>query len=276
MKKLSVFLVFFVIIMVGCQEIVPPIDLEFRYTGRRVIIEEFTGVQCVNCPDGSKKIEELATVHGDYLIPISIHAGSFSTPYNESLYDFRTPQGDNLESKLLGPIQGFPSATVNRAVFSNETERPLTLNKWAGYILQELLETPKLEVTIGDSYDSVSRQLNVEILLDFAETVTNPLGISVMILEDDIYDLQLTKDQSVYPNGKNPNYRHRHVFRTMLTDYTGDPIVSAQTNAGSKPTFNYTFTIPTEWNVANCSIVAFVSHKGADLEVLQANKKHIE
>ena len=276
MKKLSIVLVFFAVVMFGCEEIVPPIDLNITYTGRRVIVEEFTGVQCVNCPKGSKKLEELSDLHGEFVIPVSIHAGSFSDPYNESLYDFTTNEGNNIEASLLGPVQGFPAATVNRRLYDDETEIPIVLNKWAGYILQELLEIPKLEINIDNSYDAGTRQLDVEIELDFAIEVSESVGISIMVLEDDIEDYQLTEDKDLFPpNGKNPNYKHKHVLRAMLTDYTGDPISSTQTKAGSRPTFTYTFTIPVDWNADKCKIVAFVSGKGANLGVLQANVEHV-
>lgn len=282
MKKSSILFVFFAVLMFGCEEIVPPIDLEFTYTGRRVIIEEFTGVQCVNCPEGSKRMEELSNLHGEFVIPISIHAGSFSDPYPQSLYDFTTPEGDNLEGSLLGPVQGFPSAVVNRRLFDNEDEKPITINKWAGYIAQELIQQPKLEVTINNSYDTTSRDLDVEIQLDFIETLTKPVGISIMILEDGIFDYQLTPDKTVYPDGKDPNYEHKHVFRTMLTDYTGDAISFTQTKAGTSSNLSYNFTLPTEWQAEKCEIVAFVSYKGATdengneiLDVLQANKAKV-
>lgn len=282
MNRLPFLFVFFAIMTFGCEEITPPIDLDFTYTGRRVIVEEFTGVQCVNCPEGSKRLEELSNLHGDYVIPISIHAGSFSDPYPSSLYDFTTDEGDNIERNLLGPVQGFPAAVVNRRLFNNEDERPITINKWAGYIAQELIQQPKLEVTINNSFDTTSRSLDIDVQLDFIETVIQPVGISIMILEDGIQDYQLTPDKSVYPDGKDPNYIHKHVLRTMLTDYTGDAISFTQTKTGSSPTFSYNFTMPSEWSAEHCEVVAFVSYKGATdsngneiLNVLQANKAKV-
>ena len=282
MNKLPFLFVFLAILTTGCEEITPPINLDFTYTGRRVIVEEFTGVQCVNCPEGSKRLEELSNLHGEFVIPISIHAGSFSAPYPSSLYDFRTPEGTNLERNLLGPVQGFPAAVVNRRLFNNEDEKPITINKWAGYIAQELIQQPKLEVTINNSFDTTSRNLAVDVQLNFIETVNKPVGISVMILEDGISDYQLTPDKSVYPDGKDPYYKHKHVLRTMLTDYTGDAISFTQTKTGSSSTFSYNFTIPTEWKAEDCEVVAFVSYKGATddngneiLNVLQANKEKV-
>jgi len=268
MKKITLLAIVFTALFYGCVEVVPEISSEFTYTGRKVLIEEFTGVQCVNCPEGSAKIEDLVALHGNFLIPISIHAGDFSDPYNESLYDFNTPEGEILERAYLGPVLGFPSATVNRRVFDGENERPIVLRKWAGYIAQELLEEPKLDITIDNDYETISRELTVDITLNFSETVTEGLGISIMILEDDIIDYQLT------PDGKQSDYAHKHVLRTMLTDYQGDVISPNQTVSGQKPEFTYTFTVPTEWNAENCSVVAFVNQNGADLDVLQADIEH--
>lgn len=255
--------------MFGCEEIVPPIDTEIRYTGRRVIVEEFTGVQCVNCPQGSKRLEELSDLHGEFVIPISIHAGSFSDPYPESLYNFTTNEGNSLEGNLLGPVKGFPAATVNRRLFDNEDELPITLNKWAGYIIQELLEQPKLDLNISNNFNEVTRDLEIVINLKFIEDVTDNLGISIMILENDIKDVQLT------PDGKQIDYNHKHVMRRMLTDYAGDAIQASQTTAGATPSFTYNFTIPANWNAEKCEVVAFVSKKGNTLDALQANIKHV-
>lgn len=272
MKNILTLFTFFAILTFGCDEIVAPIDLQITPTGRRVLVEEFTGVRCVNCPEGSKKIKELIEneIYGDYVIPISIHAGFFANPYDSSLYDFRTPQGSSLQTNLLGPVGGYPAASINRTIYPNETELPIALSKWAGYIIQDILELPKVEVDITPTYDSTSRQLSVTVDLDFSETVTTSLGISVMILENDIVDYQLTK------NGKEHDYVHQHVLRTMLTNYAGESIAIGQTKAGSTPTFTYTFTLPTAWNADNCEIVAFVSQKGTDLNVLQANKVHLK
>ncbi|MFK7947329.1 MAG: Omp28-related outer membrane protein [Saprospiraceae bacterium] len=277
MKKISILSIFFAVLMFGCEEIVPPIDSEIRYTGRRIIIEEFTGVQCVNCPVGSKKLQELSDLHGEFVIPISIHAGSFSEPYPQSTYDFTTSEGDNLEGSLLGPVQGFPSAVVNRRLFDNEDELPITINKWAGYVIQELLQQPLLQLDISNSYNETTRNLETTIDLKFLEDVTEGLGITIMILEDDIEDYQLTPDTDLNPpDGKDPDYKHKHVLRTMLTDYSGDVISSSQTTQGSTPSFTYNFTIPNDWVANKCEVVAFVSRKGGDsLDVLQANQEDI-
>lgn len=119
MKKfiLSFFLLSF--LLSACEEIPPtlnPVDPNPGGGGampRKVLIEEFSGVKCVNCPAGSEAIENLIKIYGDQLIAISIHAGFFAPPYAESKYDFRSADGTNLLSYLGEPL-GYPTAVVNR------------------------------------------------------------------------------------------------------------------------------------------------------------------
>ena len=58
----------------------PPTDTPVAEQQRQVLIEEFSGVQCVNCPAGSEAIEDLINIHGSQLVTVSIHFGFFSKP----------------------------------------------------------------------------------------------------------------------------------------------------------------------------------------------------
>ena len=44
-------------------------------TLRTVLLEDFTGQKCVNCPKGTKVIEQLQEAYGDYFIAVGIHGG---------------------------------------------------------------------------------------------------------------------------------------------------------------------------------------------------------
>ncbi len=64
----------------GCyeeQRVIKP----FVPTGNRVVlIEEFTGKGCTNCPKGSRELENLLTQFPNNLVAISLHAGFFANP----------------------------------------------------------------------------------------------------------------------------------------------------------------------------------------------------
>ncbi|MEZ4950364.1 MAG: hypothetical protein R2784_13400 [Saprospiraceae bacterium] len=69
------------LILASCQENMPEIpDLTNISSNRKVIIEEFTGAGCVNCPAGSAEIEVYWHSFPNNLIAVSIHTGTFARP----------------------------------------------------------------------------------------------------------------------------------------------------------------------------------------------------
>ncbi|MGK0391608.1 MAG: hypothetical protein ACI94Y_004375 [Maribacter sp.] len=275
MKKIAIlsFLCCSVLFYFGCEEVGPNInvggggvDPGTDVQARNILVEEFTGVRCVNCPEGSEVIESLKEVYGARLIPISIHAGFFSNPYPESLYDFRTTEGDQIE-QFLGPVSAFPAAVINRKIFDGASGLVVGKNSWAGYIAQDVETTTPVEINISKSFDVGTRLLDITVDLSFVETVSDPLMISVVITEDNVEDYQLA------PAGKLPNYVHKHVFRGMMTNPGGNSF-SNDTNAGDSGSEVFTKTLPEAWDVNKCEIVAFV-HSATTKEVLQAYTIHI-
>ena len=88
---------------------------------KNIFIEEFTGVKCVNCPDGAAVIEDLKSKYKDRLVAVSIHAGFFAKKMTESKFDFKTAQGNSLLT-YLGEPAGYPAAVINRKLFGANTD----------------------------------------------------------------------------------------------------------------------------------------------------------
>lgn len=229
---------------------------------RNVLIEEFTGVRCVNCPAGAQAIEALLNQHGDRLVAISIHAGFFAPPYPESQFDFRTPAGTQILT-LLGEPLGYPTAVVNRRKFPGEFDLQLGQSQWPGFVQQELALPPKVKLAINRTFNPTTRDLTVDVSILPQETLpSSDVRLSVAILEDKISDYQLT------PSGKQADYIHKHVLRGLLTNADGN-LLQEPMEAGTRFCKRYTTTIPEAWKAADCKIVAFVSLGGTSKEVLQ-------
>lgn len=230
---------------------------------RNVLIEEFTGVRCVNCPAGSEAIEDLLEIHGENLIVVSIHAGFFSPPYDESKFDFRTPEGNQLINFIGSPI-GYPSAAINRKLFDGEFDLQLSRNSWPGYVNQELEEAPTFLIHIQNDYNDVDRglQAQVSVFLPEGMTFNDDVNLTVLITEQEKADVQLT------PDGIDAAYKHKHIFRTTLTNATGNPITNdIQTEQFSCNSF--TITLDEGWEAEQCEVIAFVHRTGAEKTVLQ-------
>ena len=48
---------------------------------KKILLEDYTGHKCGNCPRAAEKAEELKEIYGDQLIPIAIHAGFFASDF---------------------------------------------------------------------------------------------------------------------------------------------------------------------------------------------------
>lgn len=279
MKKHILLLAAAIFFLSACDEIEPTvtgsmggevIESPVEDQLRQVIIEEFTGVRCVQCPAGSAFIQDLLAQHGERLIAVSIHAGSFSFPYSDSQFDFRTEEGNQLISYLNEPF-GYPSASVNRKLFPGQFDLQLGQGDWAGYIASELAIAPKLRINIEPDFNAANRELTAKVTLFVDEAITDPdVRLSLMITESNIADLQLTPASST----PQVDYKHKHALRGMLTNYDGQPITESL-SAGAKIEKTFSFTMPAEWKEDECEIVAIVSLNGASKEVLQAHQVHV-
>lgn len=275
MKKVLPILTFLVLLLGACQEQeveIPclscdttndPVDPQDRV----VLVEEFTGVRCVNCPQGAAEIENLLSVYGERLVAVSIHAGFFADPpLPESQYDFTTDEGDQILD-LIGEPFGYPAAVIDRYQFDNENTLTTSQQSWGGHIAERLQEEVPITVNIDKDYDASSRQLDVTITLGTLEDLTGQdVRLSIMITENNVEDAQLTPDQAAPVL----DYKHKHVLRDMLGPYDGIPLTDGLSN-GQTTTLNQSITLPDNWVASNCEIVAFahLSNAGTQ-EILQA------
>ena len=88
-----------------------------------------------------------------------------------------------------------------------------------------------------------------------------------MITEENIVGFQ-----NVYGVGPAPDYNHKHVLRDILnSDYKGEVILTAGNPITNTQVVINDYTIPTDWDVDNCHIIAFVHNRSAtNLEIHQA------
>ncbi len=260
----------------GCDEnspVIPCLSCEneeviIEPTDKKILVEEFTGVRCVNCPAGSAEIENLLDIHGNQLIAVSIHAGFFSTPYSNSREDYTTPEGTALEGFLDSPL-GYPTAVIDRKLFENQDDRQLSQSAWAGLIQEEKGQLSPLVIELNLDYDETSRQLTATTNIQSAETLTGDYRYSVMVIETDIIDVQLT------PAGQQDDYVHKHVLRDMMTPFNGESIDEDFT-MGATIEKVHQMTLPDNYNSSKVSVIVIVHETGGNSkEVVQVEEKSL-
>lgn len=227
---------------------------------RTVLLEDFTGVNCGYCPEGHVIGDNLEAAHTDRFVFVGVHAGVFAVP-NGNQPDFQTPEGTTIDAHFAPP--GYPNGVINRHTFAAGTT--LGRGAWDAAVTEALGFTSPVNVGVESSYDSNTHDLTVTVVLYY--TANSPGGsdyISVLLKESDIIGWQTDYG----PNGNDPNYNHTDVLRHYLTDVWGDEVTT--TTQGTTVTRTYTYNVPTDFNIANCEVVAFVGEY--QTEVYQARE----
>ncbi|MCB0661246.1 MAG: Omp28-related outer membrane protein [Saprospiraceae bacterium] len=261
-----------VLLAASCQENMPVIpDLTTISSNKKVIIEEFTGVACVNCPAGSAEIESLLAQFPNNLIAVSIHTGNFARPYTSSKYDFRTEDGDRITGDFFGEEPfSYPSAIIDRKKLGQGTHY-VGQTSWAGHIVSEFAEGSPVSLALRKSYDSNSHTLDLEVDILPLEDLPSDCRISILLTETGISDYQLLPS----PTGWKSDYTHKHVLRDIITNFDGD-IITEPLTSGITVTKSFEYQLDEDWDAAKCEVIALVHRFTSDTkEVLQAEKEHV-
>ncbi len=221
---------------------------------RAVLLEDFTGQRCINCPKGTEVIEQLVAEYGDTaVVAVSIHGGPLGFSGNATTLGLATETGNEYYDHWNLEYQ--PVGLVNRHGAVNYPE-------WAAAVKEELLKPAPLNLRASATADN-SQALHVSITA-MGTDGTSSGKLQVWILEDGITAMQLMPDGTA-----NADYVHNHVFRKAVNGTWGEEITIKE---GETKTWEYTQAIDPAWSSRNLSIVTFVYN---DYGVLQAAKAHL-
>lgn len=287
-KKLSLLaMLVWIVLLTACKEKGPIIDIgssvkaeDSTYAGavaaaqpKKVLVEEFTGASCPNCPDAQALLANIEAQNPDRLAIMAIHVANFgqTIPVKGSKYDFRTQDGTDVGATFFTSINNLPSAGHDR-VKNAKQERLMQKNDWAGAINDRLKITPPVNIDITSHYDVASRNVSIEVKIAYTNPMLGQQFLSLAILEDDMIDKQ--DSVGIVLN----NYKFRHILRDYITPVPGVAFLQdmAQKEAGRVYIRRFTCKVNDAWVPENCHIIAFVhQNNGEDKEVLQAATAHV-
>ena len=218
---------------------------------KRVLIEDYTGTWCGNCPRVAHAIE-LAKAQSDKVVSVAIHRAS-SNPSDGS-YDPYNFDSSTLES-FLG-LSGYPKALLNRVT----RWQPLEQNNITQVINLTQGENPKLGLAINS--EITTSTINVGVKVKFSKDFEG-LNLVVYILENGLIHKQVNYTTFYGGAPYLETFVHDHTLRTCLTPLFGQPIITSDTGVGK--TFIKNFSIPIPSNIENINNVEFVAFiTGAD------------
>lgn len=221
---------------------------------RAVLIEDFTGQRCVNCPNAADEIHALQEQYGDSsVIAVAIHGGSFGFSGSKNLVGLANDLSKYYCTYWNVDSYGQPIGAVNRAGLTK-------FDTWAAAVREALEQTAPLDLSLACDYNEADASVSITTTAYGTNGTTNG-KLQLWVVEDSIVALQLLPDGS-----GDYNYVHNHVLRAAVNGEWGEDITVAEAQT---KTASHTLTLDAAWVAKNVSIIAFVYNDAGVQQVVK-------
>lgn len=202
----------------------------------RVLVEEYSGTWCGNCPRilyGT----ELLKQQTDKAVTVQIHL------FNGD--PFITSRGNAIASSL--GISGVPSGRINRTTVWNSPQYQ-NVNQVINAI------DASAEVGLAITSAVTSGVLNVTVTMGFSNP-SSATKLVVYVVEDNLRHTQANYSSNLYGGLSSiPNFRYDGVFRAEVTPPNGETITATGTTVQQ----TYAMALTNVSSVSNAKVVAFL------------------
>jgi len=251
---------------------VPPQDTS-TYV-RNILLEEYTGFRCGNCPRAAELAASLHKYYGDRIIIMRVHAGGYSIPKGTQYsYDFRNPDGNLYDTFFGNSKAGNPNGLVSR--YGYPADHINSESKWDGVIQQLMATKPMMTIELDATGDESTGGITIDYKVKYLEGGKQNHNLCLLVLEDSIITYQT--DYRLTPQDI-PEYVHMHVLRGSVNGSWGEPLNEAGIAKGDTFEKQVQYKIPDgkDWKMKNLSILAYVHDNGATYEVYQVQQVHVK
>lgn len=287
MKKLFLLLSLPVLLLAACDKVKTPIIPQNGAVGKtfttksnktvnsfyKVLIEDYTGHTCGNCPKAGAAADALVLAYGNKVVVMAVHAGPYAYPAAGFPQNFQTHAGTTWDSKSYFGVSGIgnPNGLINRKPYGGSIVESYT--QWDATVVNALaVESMTVKLLVTTNYDPTARALNTDIVAEYQSDYANDVNVLAVIIEDGIIGAQT--NYSKYPDRDTLNV-FNHVLRGSLNGDFGNLLKSGPSAAGDSAfVSNKNFKLDASFNDNNISVVVF-AFDAKTLEVIQAEKVKI-
>lgn len=220
-----------------------------------LLLEDFTGWNCPNCPQGTAVLNTIKAIYGEKVVITAIHQGPFAKPKGDVTLDLRTEYGDELGNGI--GISSWPSLWINRSIL------PTGRGEWETAVADYFATaTHCLNISLGSKIDA-NGNIIVSTEIEAVENVNSNLVITLYMTENDIEGKQ-NDDGTIIED-----YLFQHVLRdNPIVNY---PLTMGTLAQGTKLQKSYLLKPAAGVNKSNCHVVVMVADATSG-KVLQANE----
>ncbi len=225
---------------------------------KRVFVEEFTGVACVNCPGGAAIIKAAQLANPNKILVAKVHSDFLATPLEAGDPDFRCDDAQALDVDIA-KLAPKPSASFDRVLNTGNASYVFSLGFWNTQISNRLALATPLNLGLSIlNYDAVSKEVKLKTQASFTSALNDNINYHIYVLENDVEAAQDSNSGIVLTN-----YVHEEILRDIITPVgSGSPWLQNVTKiAGLEAVKISTFILPNNViNPANCYILVAIQN----------------
>lgn len=222
---------------------------------RVVLLEEFTGQNCVNCPEAHELIAALEQAYPANVVAVSIHGGPMAIDEKEQDYGLKNEDSQAIYD--MYSVFSIPCGVVDRIGGVQNRD------KWETAIRGELARASYVDI---DAKATLSAdKSNIEISVSILPHHDYEAQLHAWVVESDIVARQLNGDKV------ERKYVHNNVLRKTVTGLDGRNVSLKNAEANEVALSQ---AVLEKWNPENLSVVVFLSNSQDG--VLQAFKVRVE
>ncbi len=240
---------------------------------RNILIEDFTGHLCANCPAAAEKAKELEKANDGQVIVIGIHGEGTFTSTTSGLpgftYDFTTPEGTEMDAFFGASAKGLPVGMISRRDLDNS--KLLGSSKWPAAVeaVKNLDAIAYVDVHARYQEDD-DEIICIDTKVDVLGGYDADLIVVSTVLEDSIVGYQINGSE-----GPISDYVHMHVMRSAPLGAFGTPIGTAPYTSNDEFTQRVSIQKGADWVAKNLKVISYIYNKET-YEILQVAENHVE
>lgn len=220
------------------------IPVERPTVARMVLVQDFTGMRCINCPTAAETLHNVQEKYPGGVAVVGIHAAAaqdFTLPIGG--VDLRAPVSDVYYNYYK--VVSLPMAVVDGV--ASDKKSP----EWPSLIDAQISKTAPADIHLTPSYDATTRELTVDYAVVYNEMYAGSISILLWVVENGIVGPQMNG------SGIIPKYTHNHVLRASMNGDWGEELGSGFVTE-QKVEGKATLKLDDKWVAENCQVVGFI------------------
>ncbi|MBC7554751.1 MAG: Omp28-related outer membrane protein [Taibaiella sp.] len=228
-----------------------------------VLIEDFTGASCPNCPAAHDIIKGIATIYIGRVNVIGLHIAGFpqASPTKHGKYDFRTQLAADMSNSIFQGVSSAPIGGIDRQPLGTSSTTPLLIStsSWNATVIGRMTVSDSINLSVTSTFDDATGKARIKATVTYLYPMTTVQNLSLVVVEDSFVDEQ--EDNRIPITYLDTEYHFNDVLRGFVTAAPfGDAIAPTRTTkeAGLRYEVTYNYDVDPTWKPKNCRLIAFV------------------